>query len=176
MIKRREFIGLLGGAATAAAWPLAARAQQRERMRRIGVLISITDDPEMRSRLAAFRQALQEMHWIEGRNLQTDLRFTDADARRAQIYAAELVGLNPDVLIAHTPQALRALLQVTRSIPIVFLQVPDPVEFGVVVDRERARFVGGRAAAEQLLMEFEIFLAAGPVLHPHRHRDLRRLC
>jgi putative ABC transport system substrate-binding protein len=130
---RREFIALLGGSA---AWPLAAHAQQPG-MRRIGVLMGVVDNNEGRSRVAALRQGLQELHWIEGRNLQIDLRWTEADTERAHAYATELVGLNPDALVAHAPDALASLQQKTHSIPIVFLQVPDPVEEGFVASMAR---------------------------------------
>jgi putative tryptophan/tyrosine transport system substrate-binding protein len=128
-MKRRELITLLGAAA---AWPPAARGQQSERMHRIGVLMSITDDPEGQARVAAFRSALRDLQWIEGRNLKIDLLWTDADPDRARAYATELLSRNPDVLVAHAPAALAALQAKTRAIPIVFLQVPEPVETGFV--------------------------------------------
>jgi putative tryptophan/tyrosine transport system substrate-binding protein len=105
-MQRREFISLLCGVA---AYPFASRAQQADRMRRIGVLISIADDSEGRSRLAAFQQGLRELHWTEGRDLQIDVRWSAADVERSHSYAAELVSLNPDVLIAHAPLALASL-------------------------------------------------------------------
>jgi putative tryptophan/tyrosine transport system substrate-binding protein len=134
MMKRRDFITLLG---SAAAWPLAARGQQGERMRRIGILMSIADGPEGQARMAALRQGLQELGWIEGRNIQIDYRWNRADAERAQVYATELIELKPDLLLAHAPLSLEVLRQRTRSIPIVFLQVPDPVEAGVVASMAR---------------------------------------
>ena len=100
-IGRREFITLLGGAA--AAWPLAARAQQRERMRRIGVLMSMAaDDPEGQARIAAFLQGLQELGWVDGRNVQIDIAVGNGDAERSRRHAAELVALAPDVILATT--------------------------------------------------------------------------
>ena len=134
-MKRREFIALLGGAA--AAWPLAVRAQQTERIRRIGILMSIADGPEGQARIAALRQGLQELGWVEGRNLQIDYRWSRADAERAQVYATELMELKPDLLLAHAPLSLEVLRQKTTSTPIVFLQVPDPVEAGVVASMAR---------------------------------------
>jgi putative tryptophan/tyrosine transport system substrate-binding protein len=129
-MRRREFITLLGGAAVA--WPLAARAQQGDRMRRIGVLTYIpADDAEGQARLAAFTQALSQLGWSEGRNLRIDTRWATAgDVHR---HAAELVALAPDVLLAATGTATVApLLQTTRAIPIVFAVVIDPVGAGFV--------------------------------------------
>jgi len=117
-IKRREVITLLGGAA--AAWPLAARAQQRERMRHIGVLMGFTaDDAEGQTRLAAFLQGLQQLGWADGQNVRVDYRWGggNADMRK---YAAELVALAPDVILAHSSAAVAPLLQASRTIPIVF--------------------------------------------------------
>ncbi|HJZ34225.1 MAG TPA: ABC transporter substrate-binding protein [Hyphomicrobiaceae bacterium] len=128
-LRRREFITLLGGAA---AWPLAARAQQGERVRRVGVLAYwAADDAEGRARLAAFTQALNQLGWSEGRNLRTDTRWTKADD--VHRHAAELVALAPDVIVAATGTATVApLLQATRSVPIVFVVVIDPVGAGFV--------------------------------------------
>jgi putative ABC transport system substrate-binding protein len=130
-MKRRSFITLLGGAA--ATWPLAARAQQPERMRRIGVLINLTaDDPEGRARLAAFLQGLRELGWTDGRNIQIAARFGGGDVGRIRAYAAELVALAPDVIVANTTPVIRAVRQATSSIPIVMAAVNDPVEQGFV--------------------------------------------
>ena len=130
-MRRREFITLLGG--TAAAWPLAARAQQSDRMRRIGVLTSLAEtDPEEQARTAAFLQGMQQAGWIKGRNLQIEHRSTAGDAARGRKYAEELVALAPDLILATGSAALAPLLQVTRSIPIVFTIVPDPVGAGFV--------------------------------------------
>jgi ABC-type uncharacterized transport system substrate-binding protein len=129
-MKRREFITLLGGAA---AWPLAARAQQPERMRRIGVLINLTaDDPEGRARLAAFLEGLRELGWTDGRNIQIETRFGGGDVGRIRAHAAELVALAPDVIVANTTPVTRAVRQATSSIPIVMAAVNDPVEQGLV--------------------------------------------
>ena len=130
-MKRREFITLLGG--TAAGWPLAARAQQRERMRRIGVLMTLAaDDPEGQARLTAFVQGLQELGWTDGRNVQIDYRWPAGDAERIRRYAAELVALAPDIILAGGGAVVPSLLQATRTIPIVFTQTPDPVGAGFV--------------------------------------------
>jgi putative tryptophan/tyrosine transport system substrate-binding protein len=130
-MKRRAFITLLGGAA--AAWPLAARAQQEERMRRIGVLMSFASDhPESQPRLAAFQQGLQQLGWIDGRNVRIDYYWGGADANRIRKYAAELVALAPDVILANGSVVVAPLLQTTRAVPIVFVYVPDPVGAGFV--------------------------------------------
>ncbi len=125
-MKRREFLALLGGAA--AAWPLAARAQQPERMRRVGVLMALAaDDPEGQARLVAFVQALQKLGWTDGGNVRIDTRWAAGDAERFRSYAAELVALAPDVILASGGTGVGALLQVTRTVPIVFTQTNDPV-------------------------------------------------
>jgi putative tryptophan/tyrosine transport system substrate-binding protein len=128
-MRRRDFITLLGGAA--ATWPLMARAQQPERIRRIGVLMGATEnDPENRARLVAFLDGLQQLGWTNGRNVRVDIRAASADRRRT--YAAELVGLAPDVILASTSASVAALQQATRSVPIVFANVIDPVGAGFV--------------------------------------------
>jgi putative ABC transport system substrate-binding protein len=129
-MKRREFITLLGGVA---AWPLAARAQQPEQMRRIGVLTNlVADDPEAQARVGAFLQGLQELGWAVGRNMRIEYRWGAGDADRTRGYAAELVALAPDVILTSGASALAPLLQATRSVPVVFAQVPDPVGAGFV--------------------------------------------
>jgi ABC-type uncharacterized transport system substrate-binding protein len=129
-MKRREVITLLGGAA---AWPLAAHAQQPERMRRIGVLIPYAaDDPEGQARTAAFLQGLQQLGWTEGRNVRIDYRWSAGDADRARRYAAELVALAPDVILASGTSTVGPLLQATRTVPIVFPVIGDPVGAGFV--------------------------------------------
>jgi putative tryptophan/tyrosine transport system substrate-binding protein len=130
MSSRREFITLLGGAA--AAWPLAARAQQGERVRRIGLLMGTTDDREGQARVTALKQGLQELGWIDGRNIQIETRFGGADAGRIRGHAIELVAFAPEVLVGHTTAVIRALRQATSSIPIVMAAVNDPVEQGFV--------------------------------------------
>ena len=129
-IRRREFIVMLGGAASTA---FAARAQPRERMRRIGVLMSLAaDDPEAQARHAAFLQGLQEWGWTVGRNVRIDYRWAAGDADRIRKYAEELVALAPDVILATGSPVTAALLQATRTVPVVFAQVPDPVANGFV--------------------------------------------
>jgi putative ABC transport system substrate-binding protein len=129
-MRRREFITLLSGAA---AWPLTARAQQGERMRRIGALLSLAaDDSEGQARLAAFRQGLQQLGWTDGRNVRIDTRWATGDPGRTRRYAEELVALAPDVILASGGAVVGALLQATRSVPIVFTQTPDPVGAGYV--------------------------------------------
>jgi putative ABC transport system substrate-binding protein len=140
-MKRREFIVLLGG--TAATWPLAARAQQPERVRRIGVLVPLaTDDPEMRLRLTTFQQALQGLGWADGRNVHIETRFAAGNAADLRKYAVELAALAPDVILAMGSAGLPAVLQATRTVPIVFVLVPDPVGSGFVPSLSRP---GGNA-------------------------------
>jgi len=130
-MKRREFITLLGGAA--AAWPLAARAQQPERMRRIGVLMPFAEDhPVGQARLAAFLQGLQQSGWTDGRNLRIEYRWSAGDADRIRKFAIELVALGPDVVMAFTSAAVSPLRQATSTVPIVFAVVADPVGAGYV--------------------------------------------
>jgi putative ABC transport system substrate-binding protein len=134
-VRRREFITFLGGAA---AWPLAARAQQPARMRRIGVLNAFAEnDPEEQANLAAFRQALEKLGWTDGRNVRIDYRWGGADPGRIRAHAIELVGLQPDVILVSTALALQPLLQETRSIPIVVVRIADPVGAGFVASLAR---------------------------------------
>ena len=122
-MRRREFLGVLGGATM---WPLAARAQQGERMRRIGVLMSLAaEDPEGQARLTAFVQGLQELGWTDGRNVRIDIRWRAGDADRNRRHAAELLALAPDVILASGGSVVGALLQATSTVPIVFTQTPD---------------------------------------------------
>jgi ABC-type uncharacterized transport system substrate-binding protein len=131
MIRRREFITLLGGAA--AAWPPAARAQQAGNKRRVGVLMNrAADDPEGQARLVAFQQALQQLGWSDGRNMWMDIRWGENDIDRERRYAAELVALAPDVILAGGGVSVAALQHVTRTLPIVFAVVGDPVGIGLV--------------------------------------------
>jgi putative tryptophan/tyrosine transport system substrate-binding protein len=128
-LKRREFIRLLGGAA---AWPLAARAQPPERMRRIGVLMNMAaDDPESQARLSAFVQGLQEFGWTVGRNLRIDYRWAEGDAERYRRQAAELFALEPDVIVSWGAE-IASLQKASRPVPIVFAQSIDPVGSGMV--------------------------------------------
>jgi putative ABC transport system substrate-binding protein len=125
-MQRREFIKLLGGAA--AVWPLSARAQQPDRMRRIAVLVGYAeDDPETKARLAAFRQGLERRRWSEGRNVRIDCRFAAGRTEQFQPLAKELVALQPDVILAHTTPVVAALQQESPAIPIVFVNVSDPI-------------------------------------------------
>jgi ABC-type uncharacterized transport system substrate-binding protein len=149
--RRRAFITLLG---SAAAWPLAARAQQQgERMRRIGVLMTLAaDDPEGQARLTAFVQGLQELGWTDGRNVRIDYRWPAGDAERTRRYATELAALAPDVILAGGGSVVPSLLQATRTVPIVFTQTPDPVGAGFVNSLARP---GGNATGF-LLYEYGI--------------------
>jgi putative ABC transport system substrate-binding protein len=140
-IRRRQFITLLGGAA--AAWPVAARAQQSERMRRIGVLVNLpADDPQAQVRNAALLQGLQELGWTVGRNLRIDYRWGAGNADNVRKFAAELVALAPDVILAPGTSTLEPLLQATRAVPIVFVHTADPVGAGFVQSLARP---GGNA-------------------------------
>jgi len=131
-MRRREFIKVIGGG-VAAAWPLAARAQQSDAMRRIGVLMNFAaEDAVAQARVTAFMQALQQLGWTKGRNVQIDIRWTTGDAERTRRYATELAALTPDVILASTSLSVAALLQATRVLPIVFVQVADPVGAGFV--------------------------------------------
>jgi putative ABC transport system substrate-binding protein len=135
-MQRRDFITLLGGAAVA--WPLAAQAQQSDQVRRIGMLIGYAEnDPEIQARIAAFRQGLGRLGWTEGRNVRIDYRFAPAGPDQAQLFAKELVALRPDVLVGNSTPASAALLRETRTIPIVFVGVSDPVGSGLVASIAR---------------------------------------
>ena len=135
-MRRRDFIKVIGG--TAAAWPLAARAQQGERMRRIGVLLpTAPDDAVFQTRMAVFLGGLQQLGWTDGRNVQVEYRWGSGDTERIRKYAAELVALAPDVILASGGTVVGALLQATRTVPIVFTQTPDPVGAGFVASLAR---------------------------------------
>jgi putative tryptophan/tyrosine transport system substrate-binding protein len=130
-MRRREFIKFVSGAA--ACWPLVARAQQSDALRRIGVLMSFAaDDAVAQARVTAFMQMLQQLGWTNGRNVQIDIRWSAGDPERNRRYAAELVALTPDAILASTTVSVAALLQATRALPIVFVQVADPVGAGFV--------------------------------------------
>jgi putative tryptophan/tyrosine transport system substrate-binding protein len=152
-MQRREFITLLGGAA--AAWPLAARAQQPERMRRIGVLTAGTSphDADMQVRNAAFLQTLQQLGWTVGRNMQIDYRWGMGSADSNRTYAAELVAFAPDVIVGAGTANMGPLLQATRTVPIVFVSVADPVGAGFVQSLSRP---GGNATG---FIQFEYSLS-----------------
>jgi putative ABC transport system substrate-binding protein len=138
---RREFITLLGSAT--AAWPLAARAQRPEQMRRIGVLMpAAADDPESLARVGAFLQGLQELGWTDGRNVRIEYRWGSGNAERIRKSAAELVALAPEVILANGTSAMGPLQQVNGAVPIVFVNVADPVSSGFVASLARP---GGNA-------------------------------
>jgi putative ABC transport system substrate-binding protein len=152
-MRRRAFIGLIGGAAIG--WSLSALAQQSDRMRRIGVLTNLAEsDPEGHARDAAFREVLQQSGWVEGRNLRIEYRWTAGDPERARKHAQELAALAPDVILTTGSAGLVPLLQVTRTIPIVFTLVPDPVGAGFVDSLARP---GGNATG---FSQFEFGLSA----------------
>ena len=151
-MKRRDFITALGGAAV---WPLMAPAQQSDRTPRIGVLLSFAaDDPEARLRFAAFQQGLQRLGWTDGRNLRIEYRWGAGEEDRIRKYAAELVALAPDVILANGSVVVAPLLQATRTVPIVFVFVPDPVGAGYVDSLARP---GGNATG---FMQFEYSMSA----------------
>jgi putative ABC transport system substrate-binding protein len=150
-MKRREFITLLGGMV---AWPLAARAQQPERMRLIGVLTGLAaDDPDAQARYAAFVKGLQQLGWTDGRNVRIDTRWGGGDADNIRKHAAELAALLPDVILGSGSASVGSLLQATRTVPIVFAIVPDPVGSGFVDSLARP---GGNATG---FMQFEYSLS-----------------
>jgi len=149
-MKRREFIGLLGAATTL---PLTARAQQSDRVRRIGFLIGVADDANSRAMYEAFRQGLEQLGWIDGRNMRIDARFGAGDPVRIRKYAAELVAFSPDVIQVTGSVATQLLLQETRTVPIVFTIVPDPVGSGFVDSLAQP---GGNASG---FMQFEYSLS-----------------
>jgi putative tryptophan/tyrosine transport system substrate-binding protein len=150
-MRRRNFIA--GLASTTAAWPVAARAQQPERVRRIGVLLPLaTDDPEVRTRLTTFQQALRGLGWADGRNVHIDTRLSAGNAADTRKYATELAALAPDVILAVGGAGLGPVLQATRTVPIVFVLVPDPMGSGFVESLSRP---GGNATG---FMMFEYSL------------------
>jgi putative ABC transport system substrate-binding protein len=141
-VKRREFIAGLG---SAAAWPLAVRAQQGDRVRRIGVLMGFDEnDPEGKRRLSAFTQALADLGWTDGRNMRMDLRWGGGDINRIRALAQELVGLQPDIILTSTTVPSLAVQRETRTIPLVFVNVTDPVATGIVerLDRPSGNITG----------------------------------
>jgi putative ABC transport system substrate-binding protein len=131
-MRRRDFVALLGGAAVA--WPLSARAQQGGRVRRLGLLVGAAEehDPQSQARIMAFRQGLEALGWIEGRNIRIDHRFAGGDDSRIQTYVAELVNSAPDLIVANSPPVVAALKRATHTIPFVFAVVTDPVGQGFV--------------------------------------------
>ena len=133
-MRRRRFIKLLGGAA---AWPLAARAQQGERMRTVGVLMGLADDAEAEGRLMAFEHGLETEGWSLGQNLRIEYRYAEGDSARMQALAKELVELKPDCIVGHSTPVVTALMHATRTIPIVFVSVSDPIGSGFVASTAR---------------------------------------
>jgi ABC-type uncharacterized transport system substrate-binding protein len=134
-MRRREFIAALGGVAV---WPLAAHAQQREQMRRIGMLMAFSEsDPAAQSLVSAFRGALAKLGWMEGSNLRIELRWGNGNAANIGTFAKELVDLRLDAILGQTTSATRALAQETRTIPIVFVQVADPMASGFTTSLAR---------------------------------------
>ena len=138
-MQRREFITLVGGTVVAsAAWPLASRAQQPDRVRRIGVLMGLAEeDPQMKARLASFRQGLERLGWSEGRNVRIDTRFAHAGTAPVQVLAKELVALQPDVIFVSSTQLAAALQRESRAIPTVFVGVSDPIGAGLIASLAR---------------------------------------
>jgi putative ABC transport system substrate-binding protein len=148
-MRRREFLGALGG--VAATWPLAVRAQQSERVRRIGVLVSGAErDAEMLARTGAFKQGLEQLGWVDGRNLRMDYRYAAARSDVHERLAKELVALRPDVILAYSTPVALAVLRETRSIPILFCNVSDPVGSGLVASLARP---GGNVTGMMLYEE-----------------------
>jgi putative ABC transport system substrate-binding protein len=132
-LKRRDFMTLLGG--TVAVWPISARTQQPDKMRRIGVLMNgAANEAQPQSRIAALTNRLQQLGWSEGRNLRIDVRWNAGDAELAHIYGAQLIGLMPDAILASSTTNLTVIRQATSTIPVVFLQVTDPVAQGFVAN------------------------------------------
>jgi putative ABC transport system substrate-binding protein len=146
-MKRRQFITLLCGAA--APWPLAARAQQSERMRRVGVLMALAESDDTKARIAKFRQELDKLGWSEKHNLRLDVRFAAGREDQFQVLAKELVDLQPDVILAQSPPTVSALQRESRLIPIVFVSVSDPIGSGFVANLARP---GGNLTG---LLQFE---------------------
>jgi len=128
-MRRRAFIGLVGGAA---AWPLAVGAQQPVGQKRVGILMGTADDADGKERLSAFRRGLQDLNWVEGRNIRFDVRWGAGDAARTKAYAVELVGLAPDLILATNTPTARSLKQATETVPIVFSGLADPIADGIV--------------------------------------------
>jgi putative ABC transport system substrate-binding protein len=166
-IRRRDFITLLGSAA--ASWSLAARAQQDGRVRRIGVLMGLAeDDPETKARLARVRQELERLGWSEGRNIRIDTRFAPT-GNQAQLLAKELVAMRPDLILAHSGQVTGALQRETRTVPIVFVNVSDPIGSGLVssLARPGGNFTGLLHYEEGIVGKWLAFLKE---IAPHLRR------
>src|SRR5262249_37866046 len=152
-MRRRQFIALFGGAA--ATWPLAARAQQRERLRHVAILVGAArDTPGAQDRDTAFLQAFEQLGWTNGRNVQIEIRWSDGNDVKARKYADELIALAPDVILAAGSAGAAVMLKATQTIPIVFVVVPDPMGSGFVQSLSRP---GGNATG---FMQFEYSLSA----------------
>jgi putative tryptophan/tyrosine transport system substrate-binding protein len=150
-MRRREFMSLVG---SAVAWPLTARAQQRDRIRQIAVLSPFSEnDPETKTRLAAFKERLEQLGWTEGRNITIEYRFSDGNIERTHSAAAELVALTPDVIVAYANPAVSALKPITSTIPIVFTQVSDPVGSGFVTNLSNPGAISLGSIASSLRLE-----------------------
>jgi len=166
-MRRREFIKVIAGSA---AWPLVAQGQPAERMRRIGVLMNTAaDDAEGQARLAAFQQALNQLGWTDGGNMRIDVRWSAGDAKDIRKYAAELIALAPDVILAPGASTVGPVLQGTRTVPIVFTSVPDPVGAGFVDSLSRP---GGNATG---FVAFEYGMGVKWVRHIDRTYDVGRM-
>jgi putative tryptophan/tyrosine transport system substrate-binding protein len=140
-MRRREFIAIAGGAAVV--WPLAARAQQGDRMHRLGILMAgVESDPQYQADVAVFREGLQKLGWVDGQNIRIEVRWAGFDAETMRRYAKELVGLQPDLILSNDTPTTATLLQQTQTIPIVFATVADPVGSGFVASFARP---GGNA-------------------------------
>jgi putative tryptophan/tyrosine transport system substrate-binding protein len=169
-MRRREFLGVLGGAATT--WPLAARAQQTERVRRIGALLGISaSDPEAPPRVAAFLSGLHDLGWDDGRNIKIELRFGGSEANSMRAYAKELVSLAPDVILTQSNLALATLLQETRTTPIIFTVIGDPVGSGFI--KSLARDLIATPLASQVLSPHWLGNGLRPSRKSHRISNAR---
>jgi ABC transporter substrate binding protein len=193
-IGRRDFITLLGGGA-AVAWPRAARGQQAERMRRVGVLSNFAEsDPEAQSMVDALHQTLQELGWVEGRNLRIDRRWAAGNPTRLQAFAKALIALQPDVIVGHVTPAVIALRKETSTIPIVFIQVSDPIGAGFIANlahpggsitgfHHLRTFDGGQMGgnaqgngASRFAARISVQSANGPLCHPLLPRTIGVVC
>jgi len=152
-MQRRDFITLLGGAAVS--WPLKARAQQPERVRRVGALMPFSaDDTEAKAIVAAIRQGLEELGWTDGRNIRIDYRWGGRNVERTRAYAVELVGLSPDLIFAFFNAQLAPLSRETRTIPIIFVGASDPIGAGYVASlRDRAAILRDLLSMSRRLLE-----------------------
>ena len=176
-MRRREFITVLGGAS---AWPLVGHAQQPERVRRVGVLMSIPEnDPIAQRRVTIVAQALGRFGWVEGKNIRIDYRFAASDPTLFKTYAAELVGLLPDAILATSSSAVAALRQQTRTIPVVFTPVADPVGQGFVqsLARPGGNLTGFSSNGAELMGKWvQLLKEVAPRVLCHEHHRSKRRC